>query len=218
MFFSWGQLLKRDVWKLLILLILLALFWQLPVFAQGIFPRAALLGKPVVLLLLAGSALAQMLVFSVLGVLPYWAASENIKSNKKPLIQWTVFCVIYVLLGLLLAFLMPMMLNYGNMPMSDVSNYMSYCVMAYAIVRDWLFVVFLAVIFAVLEKTSLSGGFYAAQRHWKGILLIAFCFMLIALAGGGLAKWMSYPRFIPFAVLWILAVYAFAACRRLENG
>lgn len=215
---TYAMLLKKDVWKLLAFVIVLTLLMQFPWFSTWLLKTLSISGKPAAALILVSLFFAEMVSLSALALLPYWACGKKIRDNKKPFVIWTVLMFFYVLGSIWLSWLSTFLLLSGEMSMAEIAQYVSVCFMIWTVVRYGLLVVFLAVIFAVFEKTSILGGLWEIQRHWKGTLLTFICFAVAVLAAGGIAKLLHNPLFPIFVVLWMLVTYGFAAVHQLENS
>ena len=214
---TWKTLLKRDVWKLIILLVIVTLLNQLPVVCNWLAFAIKWSDKAsAAAFVLSSEVIATVFSLMALAVLPYWAGAKELWDHKAPFLYWTAVCVAYALLRLVYG-LLPILLNLYGISLAQTAQYVSVAFLLLTLVRYGLFVVLLSVFFSVLEDTSLAGGFKAFTAHWKSVLLVFIGVLALVLWGGGIAKWFTNPRFPVFVVFWTAVAYGLAAGNRSDQ-
>lgn len=215
---TWKALVKRDVWKLIILLIIVTLLNQLPVVCNWLSFAIKWSDKvSAAAFVLSSEVITTVFSLMALAVLPYWAGAKDLWDHKAPFLYWAAVCVAYALLRLVYGLLPILLHSYGNMSLAQTAQYVSVALLVLTLVRYGLFVVLLAVFFSVLEDTSLLGGFKAFAAQGKGVLLVFIGVLALVLWGGGIAKWFYNPRFPLFVVFWTAVAYGFAAANRSDQ-
>lgn len=179
MIYSWFSLIKRDLWKLIIWLVFLMLIPYLPHLTAWLAVQVHWGGKTMAWILMGETWAIELIRWTMLGVLPYWAAGERItRQNSRPLIMW-VGAIVGIKIFSILAGALPgeMWLSVRNVlfePSSFCWVYFGVCVSVFGQGISLLILLcFLPVMWAIWNKCSFGKALSMTGSRMGKVFLFA---------------------------------------------